>query len=435
VELHFRIPGSDRRHYVDEADVEVVLSRMPAELTQRIHGIYFSDDSMGNRRLGYTTTAGRRDITLCALPPNVSLNGYIRGPQTAQMFGAVKGAQWPALAIRRYTLYNTLLHEIGHLQVVHERARHPRRKFADEPVAEDFANEWREDLWSKPFAHPDPAHNPPSADEIRALASWGEAHAEYKRGVGLKPHLARKHFERAAELFPNHAPALTGLAQCLVTDALRRDPGAEPEDDARARAVDLLGRALVIDPTSFDANLRMGWNCGHLGRYEDARRHIARALHHGRSTASGLSALGDAHADWGFLVEAERLFQKALSAAPEDAKILRDYARAVWDLGAHTPEETSRAIALFERALTARPDDPRTHFYFARALAAIPGELSRAIHHAERALALRPSDTDASKLLTRLRQPLRPGEAAHLKRYVLTTRTFDRRTGSVVEHA
>ena len=32
-------------------------------------------------------------------------------------------------------------------------------------------------------------------------------------------------------------------------------------------------------------------------------------------------------------------------------------------------------------------------------------------------------------------EPLGPGEATHLKREVRTTRTFDRRTGSIVEHA
>lgn len=433
MKLHFRITESDRRHYVDEADVEVVLSRLPAELTERIHGIYFSDDSMGNRRLGYTTTAGRRNIALCALPPNVSLNGYIRGPQTAQMFGAVKGTQWPALAVRRYMLYNTLLHEIGHLQVVHERARTPRRKFADEPVAEDFANQWREDLWSKPFAHPDPVHNPPSAEEIRALASWGEAHTEYKRSIGVKEHDARKHCERAVELFPDHSRALIRLAHWLVNDAMDGDAGAQ--NDARARAIDLLTRALRTDPTLYGANFRMGWNCGHLGRYDDARHYIARALHHGRPGVEGIIVLGRAHAAWGFLDEAERFFQKAIASSPASSRALRNYARAVWDLGARTPEETARALELFERAVAARPNDRYAQLYFARALATLPGELPRALQHAERALELCPTDTAASALVARLREPLGPGETAHLKREVRTTRTIDRRTGSIVEQA
>ena len=58
------------------------------------------------------------------------------------------------------------------------------------------------------------------------------------------------------------------------------------------QAVARYREALLSDPTSFHANLRMGWNCGHLGRYEDARRHIARAIRHGRMSAAGLSACG-----------------------------------------------------------------------------------------------------------------------------------------------
>lgn len=410
MDFHSRLPAGDRRHYVDEADVEVVLSRLPADVTTRIRAIHFTDEARGNRRLGYTSTRGRREIALCALPPHVSLNPFLAGPQTALMFGAVKGAQWPSLAVRRFMLYDVLLHEIGHLQVVHENAKRPRRKFAGEVVAQDFANQWREDLWSKPFDHADPVHNSPSAEETASLSRWGEAHAEYKRG----------HFERALELCPLHSYALTELAQRIVRGSLE----TRGEDEARRRAVELLGRALLSDPTSFHANLRMGWNCGHLGRYGDARRHISRAERHGPLSTAGLSAIGDAYADWGFLVEAERLFHKALVREPEAPKILRNYARALWDLGAHTPEATSRALALFERALAAGPNDHLSHFYVARALASVPGDAARAIHHAERALALVPSDPDSAELATRLREALRPDEAVHLVRKILPTRTF-----------
>jgi hypothetical protein len=433
VEFRFRLPGGDRRHYVDESDVAVVLSRLPPELIGRIRVIHFSDNSRRNRRLGYTSTLGRREIALCALAPTVSLNAAIAGPETAPMFGAVRGAQWPALAVRRFMLYDVLLHEIGHLQIVDEGARTARRKFADEKLAQSFANEWREVLWSKRFAHADPVHNPPPAEEIAALSRWVEAHAEYKRGIGVDKKVAQRHFERALGLYPDHSLALIELSHCIVAEAIRTGAGARLVADARKRAVELLGRALLTDPTSFDGSLRMGWNCGHLGRYQEARRHIARALGHRRMSAVALSAIGDAHADWGFLVEAERLFQKALAAAPRNPKILLRYARAVWDLGAHTPEETSRALAVLKRALAAGPDEAAAHFHLARALATIPGEAAKALHHAERVLTLSPGDADGFELVTRLREPLQPGERAHLERPTLVSRTFDRATGDVVE--
>jgi tetratricopeptide (TPR) repeat protein len=431
MEFHFRAPGGDRRHYVDEKDVKVVLARLPPDTIARVRAIHFTDHAKGNRRLGYVPTRGRREISLCALPPHVSLNRFLSGPQTALMFGAVEAAQWPSLAVRRFMLYDVLLHEVGHLQVVDEGARSARRKFAHETVAQDLANRWREELWSTRIDHADPVHNPPTAEETAALSRWAEAHSEYRRGLTAQGEVAQRHFERALELYPAHSLALTELASCVTRQAIitRADLNA-----ARGRAVELLCRALCIDPTFFDANVQMGWNCGHLGRYEDARRHFARAIRYKAMSAKALSAWGDAHADWGFLVEAERLFEKALALEPDDPAILRNHARAVWDLGAHTTKETSRALALFTRALAADPNDVRSHRYLARALATIPGEAARALHHAARALALRPEDAAVAELVARLREPLQVDELAHFERKVILTRTFDRRTGDVVEH-
>lgn len=420
VDFHLRAPRGDRRHYVDEADVAVVLSRLPAESTARLRAVHFTDDARGNRVLGYTTTRGRREIALCALPPRVSLNRSIRGPQGALAFGAVKGTQWPTLAVRRYMLYDVLLHEIGHLQIVDDAAPSPRRRFADERRAQELADGWRDELWSSHFDHADPVHNPPSAEELDALPRWSEAHAAYRNGE----------FRRALELYPGHPEALSQLAMSVVREDLQRGTDV----DGYARAADLLRRALIADPTSFEINLQLGWACGHLGRYEDARRYIARALRHGEPSVPGLSALADAHADWGFFDESERLFEKALSIEPERARTLRDYARAVWDLAPRTAAETARAIALFERALAAAPDDPGSHLYFARVLATLPGQSARALLHAERAHALRPDNPDARELVTRLREPPGAGEEAHLRREVLPTRSFDRKTGGVIEH-
>lgn len=405
---------------MDDTDVAVVLSRLPEAATARLRAVHFTDDARGNRRLGYTTTRGRREIALCALPPRVSLNPAIRGPQSALTFGAVKGTQWPTLAVRRFMLYDVLLHEIGHLQTVDDAAPSARRRFADERRAQEFAEGWREELWSCHFDHADPVHNPPSAEEVGALPRWSEAHVAHKNGD----------FRRALELYPGHPQALTELAMAVVRDDVKR--GADLE--GYTRAADILRRALVVDPTSFEINMQLGWICGHLGQYEDARRYIARALRQGELSARGLSALADAHAGWGFLDESERLFEKALALEPGRARTLRDHARAVWDLASRGAKETSRAIMLFEQALSADPDDFGSHLYFARALATLPGESARALLHAERAHVLRPDDPDAGELVARLREPLGSGEEAHLRREVLPTRSFDRRTGGVIEH-
>ncbi len=162
-------PKGDRIHYVNQADVEVVLSRMPQELWRRLRGMHFNDRAFGNRRLGYANY-GLHDIALCALPPRVSLSACCRLHRLSTVdFGAEFGLQWPAIAVRRFMLYNTLLHEIGHLQIFDAHRPSRRLRSYGEKLAQEFANSWRDRLWSDHFDHPDPVHNPP--DRIAILVA------------------------------------------------------------------------------------------------------------------------------------------------------------------------------------------------------------------------------------------------------------------------
>lgn len=67
-------------------------------------------------------------------------------------------------------LYDVFLHELGHLQLINERSSSARLKYAHEKLAQSFAMEWCDRLWSNPFEHPDPVHNPPSPYEDNSLA-------------------------------------------------------------------------------------------------------------------------------------------------------------------------------------------------------------------------------------------------------------------------
>ncbi len=168
-------PGATRRHYLSPDDIEVLLERLPERVFERLRAVHFNDRSGGRRRYGYVNR-GHREIALCALPVRVSLSacftrrssrGRIHG--SPRQFGAVRGAQWPETAVRRFMLYNGFLHELGHLQIVDPKARNVWRKFASETKAQEFADEWRVRLWSEPFEHPDPIHNPPSDAELERL--------------------------------------------------------------------------------------------------------------------------------------------------------------------------------------------------------------------------------------------------------------------------
>ncbi len=153
-------PYCDRRHYLSEDDVRVLLSRLPFETYSRLRHVHFNDQSRGARRLGYVNM-GHREIAICALPPRVSLTRFLVRRQSPAQFGAQRGVQWPEEAVRRFMLYDVFLHELGHLQLVRPQLKDPRRRFAMETLAQEFCDYWRGILWSQNFEHFDPIHNPP----------------------------------------------------------------------------------------------------------------------------------------------------------------------------------------------------------------------------------------------------------------------------------
>ena len=169
-------PGELRKHYLNEDDVRTLLDRLPSEVWSRLRAVHFNDRSRGVRWLGYVNR-GHREIAICALPPNVSLTRYLvrRSPR---QFGAVRGSQWPERAVRRFMLYDVFLHELGHLQIVDPKAKNVWRKFAGQTKAQEFADRWRARLWSQPYEHPDPIHNPPTEVELELLEYESQPQAE-----------------------------------------------------------------------------------------------------------------------------------------------------------------------------------------------------------------------------------------------------------------
>ena len=158
-------PGGDRVYHISPEDVETVLSRLPEDAYDRLKGVHLNDRSRGGRTLGYTNY-GRREIALCSLPPRMSMTRFLVKGQSPEMFGARRGTQWPKLAIRRFLLYDVLLHEIGHLQIIDTKAKGGYHKYAREGKAQEFGTSWCAKLWSEPFDHPDLVHNSPSRNEL-----------------------------------------------------------------------------------------------------------------------------------------------------------------------------------------------------------------------------------------------------------------------------
>lgn len=246
VKFSYTRPGADRRHYINEDDVKVILERLPSELWRTLKAVYFNDVSEGGKTYGYVNQ-GRREIAICALPPRVSLR-WARSAGDPDQYGAIKGTQWPTLAIRRYQLYYTFLHELGHLQVVRPDKKDPDRKYGGEKVAHEFANYWRKKLWAEKNNHPDPIHNPPSKKELNLLESgWTKAHNLYKKGLNLDNakdrERAMSYYRQAIEAYPNHTQALERLG------VLTHEQGEKDSDKpALKQAERWLKHALSIDP-------------------------------------------------------------------------------------------------------------------------------------------------------------------------------------------
>ncbi len=351
-----------RRHYVNEDDVKVVLSRLPAELLSRLKKVHFCDHSRGGRRLGYTTTRGRREITICALPWRVSLHGLpASGP--AETYGALRGSQWPVLAVRRLLLYGTVLHEIGHLQVILPKAKNPKRKYASEGKAREFATQWRKRLWARHYEHPDPVHNPPDVAELRALREgWAPAHLEFKRGFHLQNakqnRRAVAHYRKAVELYPNHVEALERLGSLSYAGY-----DGDPRKENWERVAGLLRRALALDPLRDNAAVYLGMTLFRMDKRDEASEMFRYAISIDPFRDLAKTVYAEHLGYWEEHDASERLFKRIVKRNPRNDLALRYYAQMLMYKAERIDEEdTVRAIELLKRALEINPRWIYSHY-------------------------------------------------------------------------
>lgn len=173
--------------YIHPSEPRIVLERVPAEARARLRDVFVKYKSTGVRTLGWVRTRGRRDINLVGLlPPRVSLRLFVRQGSSPSEFGAPLRGQWPPWSVRRFLLYDVLLHELGHLQVVHEKSRDWNRRYASETRAQEFADEMRRRLFAEPFDHPDPIHNAPSVGEKASLLLWNRLDKDDRYRLALE---------------------------------------------------------------------------------------------------------------------------------------------------------------------------------------------------------------------------------------------------------
>jgi cytochrome c-type biogenesis protein CcmH/NrfG len=399
IAFSYHQPRGDRRHHVTEEDVRVVLERLPGSVSRRLKAVHFNDRGRGRRCLGYVRQ-GHDEIALCALPPRVSLGACLRRSQSPNQFGAVRGSQWPPLAVRRFIPYDVLLHELGHLQVIDQKAKTTRRRFASETLAQDFAEHWCRKFWSGPFDHPDPVHNSPLPEELAAVhEGWAAANADYKTGLfhtqSNRYDMAVQFLTRAVERFPNHALAFELLGKLTYAGL-----GA-PESNLGA--IELLTKAVRLDPSLFDANLYLGFALAKENREAEARRSLERAVLLDSYAPLAMAAYADVLADWSYFAESEGLFRKALKINPKCTYSIRNYGRClIRDANPDAEKNLSRAVELFEQAVAVDPKDAESHYRLGDVLVCIDGEEQRGIDHLKKALRINPGHEKAAVKLAEI---------------------------------
>ncbi len=392
--------ASHRRHYINEEDVKVLLSRLPEDLYSRLKKVHFKDDARGNRCYGYTTKRGRKEITICAMPIRFSISKLIQSTpgQSHRTFGAVKGSQWPIRAIRRFMLYDVFLHELGHLQIIDSKAKNVNRKFASETKAQEFADYWRGKLWSKSLDHPDPVHNRPSKKEIDGLENWVESHLAYRRGMELKQRNKRKeaieYFEKSISLYKDHSLALESLGMCIFSTST----GSDDEKNLR-KAEKLFKRALSIDPLLPDANLILAMTYAFLNDQKNSEKYFKKSVKIDPYSLRVLSKYASSLDDWKRNDEAEFIFKKILKKEPDSVLILRDYSLMLIGRRGNDGKDLDNAIRMLKKANKIMPDNYLTNYCLAMGYSFIDGNLDDAIRHVKIALDLKPGHRNSKRLL------------------------------------
>ena len=107
--------SSHFRQYIEETEIEALLSHLPDATWQDLHRVRFKNGADTGGRLGDVATHPDSEIVIFAQAYRVSLTPYLGRDETPETYGAVDGSRWPVLAIKRFMLYNVLLAQLGRL--------------------------------------------------------------------------------------------------------------------------------------------------------------------------------------------------------------------------------------------------------------------------------------------------------------------------------
>ncbi len=153
---------------------------------------------------------------------------------------------------------------------------------------------------------------------------------------------AVQYFEEAISIKPNHARALTGLADayCLMVGVLSADVGY-------GKAEEYVGRALAVDASCAEAHATMGliaWN--HYGDMQEAEREFTRAIDLNPNYAQAHEWYAGLLMHTGRLAEACERSEIALSLDPLSGPLVLVYAESL-----HQAGRLDEAVEQYQKAL------------------------------------------------------------------------------------
>jgi len=384
VTFSFHPVGGDRRFYVDADDVRSVIARLPKRFQRALARVRFDDVGWETYKAGYSKS-GSREIALCALPPRVSLTRFLPSSVSPHEFGAVRGSQWPALAVGRYQLYHVFPAMLIALEGRHGDG-------AAEMGTE--ARKLRHELWESASETLAPLHHAPGDDEQARIAEhWKPAHAAYKRGLLLERQgefePAERAFREALEHEPTHPLALEHLGAAAVAGGRVHD------------AVELLQKAVAADHTLPRAHLLLGTVLAQADQQRESRVVFERALEIHPQPAVSLAVYASFLARWGAFEEADAHFKRALRKDPSSGLPHRAFGVSL--LEREDRRDRERGLELLGRAVALDPLNAESFFQLGRALASVEETHPDAVDALERAVGLEPDHPRAAQLLALLR--------------------------------
>ena len=175
--------SGDLYRYLTQEDVLVLLNRLPLAEYKHLKSVTFKTCA-GADAYGLVFLKRIKGIVICDQSQRTSIRTNSAKRGRLDEFGALPHIKWPTVAIRRYLLYGTFLHELRHTQIISPAKKITRDKIPLEKLAEEYADHWRGELYKESFDHPDPVHNLPSDEEKKRLKEyWPSAMKYLQEGV------------------------------------------------------------------------------------------------------------------------------------------------------------------------------------------------------------------------------------------------------------